>query len=105
MSDELAFLDAITANPRDTLPLLVFADWLDERNRPEQAEFNRLTALFMRRKCPSRYLKCDRLGLKLCLCIHGLDIKNENIPDVHAKIRRFKYLRFKLTDGQIDKEK
>ena len=33
---------AICAGPRDDLPKLVFADWLDEHGDPERAEFIRL---------------------------------------------------------------
>jgi uncharacterized protein (TIGR02996 family) len=31
MSDEAAFLSAILANPQDDAPMLVYADWLEER--------------------------------------------------------------------------
>lgn len=34
MSDEAAFLAAIRAAPTDDLPRLVYADWLDEHDRP-----------------------------------------------------------------------
>jgi len=37
-TDEPAFLKAILANRDDDLPRLVFADWLDERNGPRDAE-------------------------------------------------------------------
>ncbi len=39
---EKAFLDAIAASPEDDAPRLVFADWLDEHGRPEEAELIRL---------------------------------------------------------------
>ncbi|MBO0699698.1 MAG: ribosomal protein L7/L12 [Zavarzinella sp.] len=38
MSDEEAFLAAIRANPADDAPRLVYADWLREQGRHEQAE-------------------------------------------------------------------
>ena len=41
MSDEAAFLMAIQSRPRDDLPRLVFADWLDERDDP-RGDFIRL---------------------------------------------------------------
>jgi uncharacterized protein (TIGR02996 family) len=40
-SEENAFLESIRSNPRDRLPRLVYADWLDERG-DERAEFLRL---------------------------------------------------------------
>ncbi len=40
--DETAFLRAIRANPADPMPRLAFADWLDEHDRPDRAEFVRI---------------------------------------------------------------
>jgi uncharacterized protein (TIGR02996 family) len=42
MDTEAALLAAIAANPDDDLPRLVYADWLDENDRPLRAEFIRL---------------------------------------------------------------
>lgn len=42
MSDELALLAAILANPDEDTPRLVFADWLDENGFAARAEFIRL---------------------------------------------------------------
>jgi uncharacterized protein (TIGR02996 family) len=42
MSDEAALLHAIYANPDDDTPRLVYADWLDEHDQPERAEFIRV---------------------------------------------------------------
>ena len=42
MSDEDALLAAIIAAPDDDTPRLVYADWLDEHDRPEHAEYLRL---------------------------------------------------------------
>lgn len=39
--DEHAFLSAICATPADDTARLVYADWLDEHDRPERAEFIR----------------------------------------------------------------
>jgi uncharacterized protein (TIGR02996 family) len=41
-ADERALLNAILATPEDDLPRLVYADWLEERDRPERAEFIRV---------------------------------------------------------------
>lgn len=43
MTDGEALLAAIRANPRDDLPRLVFADWLQERGEVAYAEFIRLS--------------------------------------------------------------
>lgn len=40
--DERALLAAIRAHPHDDTPRLVYADWLDEHERPERAEFIRV---------------------------------------------------------------
>lgn len=42
MSDEAALLHAICAHPDDDTPRLVYADWLDEHDQPERAEFIRV---------------------------------------------------------------
>ncbi|HKA06202.1 MAG TPA: TIGR02996 domain-containing protein [Gemmataceae bacterium] len=50
MSEEAAFLRAIQANPKDDVPRLVYADWLDERgdeHSRRKAAFLRLTAKLM----------------------------------------------------------
>src|SRR5262249_17951831 len=39
---EEAFLAAIVEDPDDDTPRLVYADWLDEHDQPERAEFIRL---------------------------------------------------------------
>lgn len=42
MTDEDALYRAIIANPAEDTPRLAYADWLEENNRPEEAEFIRL---------------------------------------------------------------
>lgn len=42
MTDREAFIAAIVASPGDDLPRLAFADWLDEHDEPERAEFIRV---------------------------------------------------------------
>jgi uncharacterized protein (TIGR02996 family) len=42
MSDEAGFLKAIAEQPAERSARLVYADWLDEHNRPREAEFLRL---------------------------------------------------------------
>src|SRR5688572_22453465 len=42
MSERDAFLRAIAAEPSDDTVRLAFADWLDEHDEPERAEFIRL---------------------------------------------------------------
>ena len=41
MSDEAAFLAALKVNPTDDTARLVYADWLDEHNEPQKAEYLR----------------------------------------------------------------
>src|ERR1043166_8796102 len=42
MRDDSPFLAAIAADPEDDTPRLVFADWLDEHDDPDRAEFIRI---------------------------------------------------------------
>jgi len=48
MSDEAAFLETLRANPADDTTRLVYADWLEERDRAPEAEYLRLTATLTR---------------------------------------------------------
>ncbi|MDY3561203.1 ribosomal protein L7/L12 [Gemmata sp. JC673] len=41
MSDEAAFLEALKTNPADDTVRLVYADWLDERDQPDKAQYLR----------------------------------------------------------------
>lgn len=41
MSDEAVFLEALTANPADDTVRLVYADWLDECDQPDKAQYLR----------------------------------------------------------------
>jgi uncharacterized protein (TIGR02996 family) len=43
MTERDALLRAVCENPDDNLPRLVLADWLDEHDEPERAEFIRIT--------------------------------------------------------------
>jgi uncharacterized protein (TIGR02996 family) len=45
MSDESTFLAALKANPADDTTRLVYADWLDENDEPEEAEYLRLVCV------------------------------------------------------------
>jgi uncharacterized protein (TIGR02996 family) len=62
MSTEAALIAACAANPRDGLPRLVYADWLDERNDPrgemvrvmEELRLHPVWAEEYRRLCPAR---------------------------------------------------
>jgi uncharacterized protein (TIGR02996 family) len=56
--DELALLRNINANPDDDLPRLVYADWLDEHDRPIRAEFIRV-------QCELAVVEAAREAMKL----------------------------------------
>jgi uncharacterized protein (TIGR02996 family) len=53
MTDDLALLAAIRAAPDDDAPRLVYADWLDEHDQPERAEFIRVQCELARRDDPA----------------------------------------------------
>src|SRR5262245_14016045 len=42
MSDRAALIGAVLDHPADDTPRLVFADWLEENDQPERAEFIRV---------------------------------------------------------------
>ncbi|HJZ54739.1 MAG TPA: TIGR02996 domain-containing protein, partial [Gemmataceae bacterium] len=42
MTDEQALRKAIAEQPEEDTPRLAYADWLDEANRPDRAEFIRI---------------------------------------------------------------
>ncbi len=46
MSDEAAFLAALKANPAEDTTRLVYADWLDEHDQPQRAEYLRLVVAY-----------------------------------------------------------
>jgi len=49
-SDEDAFLRAIRDKPEDDAPRLIFADWLDDHEQPERAEYLRIEVEAYRRQ-------------------------------------------------------
>src|SRR4051794_1869690 len=51
MSDEIALLAAIRANPDEDTPRLVYADWLDEHACGDSAASNEARAEFIRAQC------------------------------------------------------
>jgi uncharacterized protein (TIGR02996 family) len=51
---EQKLLDAVLADPGDDAPRLVYADWLDEHDQPERAEFIRLQIELARQPRPKR---------------------------------------------------
>ncbi len=61
MSDEPALLKAIVANPDEDTPRLAYADWLDEHDRPIEAEFLRLGCV-LETETPDQPEFIDHLG-------------------------------------------
>lgn len=64
MSDEAAFLTALKANPADDTARLVYADWLDEHDESQKAEYLRLVVQVARRDdnvaaCPDGVQLCE----------------------------------------------
>ena len=63
MDEEAAFLEGVVSAPRNHLPRLVYADWLDEQGRPDQAEYLRLLCQATKR---SRHSVANRNGSESC---------------------------------------
>jgi uncharacterized protein (TIGR02996 family) len=51
---EQAFLQDILAHPGDDAPRLIYADWLDEHDQPDRAEFIRTQIELARPQPPGR---------------------------------------------------
>ncbi len=68
VSEEQAFLEAMKVNIYDTLPMLVYADWLDERGRHEQAEYLRIRAELVKKPCEAFMYSCQENGFTFCQC-------------------------------------
>ena len=70
MSDGEALLAAILSHPEEDAPRMIFADWLDENNQHDRAEFIRVQVLQPARQrvhspdCPRRGLDLSRLRLR-----------------------------------------
>ncbi|MBP3955495.1 TIGR02996 domain-containing protein [Gemmata sp. G18] len=63
MNDETAFLDAIEAQPQDPTARLVYADWLDEHDRPLDGALERVLAEPERDDLRLVYASvCEQLG-------------------------------------------
>lgn len=68
MIEEAAFVAAILASPRDDMPRLVFADWLDERGDPRgellriSTELEGLESLAPPTDMPGRLARVRRIG-------------------------------------------
>ncbi|MBA4063142.1 MAG: hypothetical protein C0501_05410 [Isosphaera sp.] len=60
MTDEDALLAAIAAAPAEDTPRLVYADWLDEHDRPIRAEFVRLQVDIARKQDALTRAELDR---------------------------------------------
>jgi uncharacterized protein (TIGR02996 family) len=67
MNEEAGFLAAIRANPRDDSLRLVYADWLDERGRPESAYLRLECELAARASTPSDPVDPGRWELRSAL--------------------------------------
>jgi len=74
MSDATALLAAIRAAPKDDAPRLIYADWLDENERPARAEFIRVQCAVARKKSPSlRRREAELLSAHYATFAHPLD--------------------------------
>lgn len=78
MTDETALLAGIWSSPNDDLPRLTYADWLDEHNLPDRAEFIRLscelagtdrTSLDMRTRAGRRYKAVLKRSAELLMLV------------------------------------
>lgn len=71
MTSDEAFLDDIIAHPEDDVPRLVYADWLDDHDQPERAEFIRV--------------QCERAGLgRVGPKVARLELRAQELLDAHA---------------------
>lgn len=71
MSDEAAFIQALTDAPTDDTARLVYADWLDERDEPHKAAFLRAECAWASEPAPAE---------RLCRWGHGLPPESDRYP-------------------------
>jgi uncharacterized protein (TIGR02996 family) len=89
--DRAAFLAAIIAAPKDDLPRLIYADWLDEHGEPARAEFIRVQCDLAKWTCnfkqtreqPGWFHDCgtDDKGYWLCQPLRG---REQDLLEEHA---------------------
>jgi uncharacterized protein (TIGR02996 family) len=84
MTDEHALLAAIGANPDDDTVRLVYADWLDEHDRPERAEFIRLQIRLHRRNTADIVAMALRAREHALMLTHEAAWKRELPVGFHA---------------------
>ena len=77
--DEAAFLKAVCAAPDDDLPRLVYADWLDEHDRPLRAEFIRTQIELAKLKRDSKRRR--KLAFRCRELIATAEDHLHNLPD------------------------
>jgi uncharacterized protein (TIGR02996 family) len=74
MPDAAPFLAAIRAAPDDDAPRLIYADWLDEHDQPERAEFIRVQCELARKDSPElRKREVELLTKNYEVFVGGLD--------------------------------
>lgn len=75
--DEKALLAAIAAAPTDEAPHKVFADWLDEHDRPEEADWHRLWT--------AKAAKAARAWFRKFAAEHSEEVVEEGGPPYSAE--------------------
>lgn len=76
-ADERALLAAIEAAPDDEAPHKVFADWLDEHDRPEEADWHRLWT--------TKAARAARAWFQSFAAQHSVEYEEEGFPPYTAK--------------------
>ena len=79
--EETAFIGAICADPESDLPRLVFADWLDEQGRVEQAEFIRLQCEYAGLMCGESEAEAGELQSRL------FELEDQCVSDWQAHLQ------------------
>ena len=110
MSDHDALLQAILDAPDDDAPRLIFADWLDEHDDPERAEFIRIQCRLARLPFFSRrYPALNRRAEELLVAnrrrwrLHWLDCQQIFRRGFVEELRISAALYFRLAQGIFEK--
>jgi uncharacterized protein (TIGR02996 family) len=89
--DEEAFLTTIALDPSKNAPRLVYADWLEEQNRPLEASFVRIECELFNHDREERLRERDKVDLpdetildlfgQRCLLLAKVSTAKRNLPE------------------------
>src|ERR1700722_5246913 len=87
MTDDQGFIASIIANPKDDLPRLIYADWLEEHGQEHVAEFIRIRVAIGR----NHLLDHNEKGVDDCRDCEYIDVLELRSRELKPKIEPFPF--------------